>query len=99
MSETIEITELVNKFNALEKDLDNVKKKQIQTDILLHQSITKIIDLTFNKTVTIESSDVKELQTLVSQIHDSGVKKSLRSSFMTTQNLNFMSRVEEIQCI
>ena len=91
MSETIQITQLVTEFNLLKKDLEEVKQKQIQTDILLHISITRNIDLTFNKNVAIESRDVMALQTVVSQVNDSEVKNSLR--------LAFMSRVEEIQCI
>ena len=91
MAETIDITQLLKKFNVLEKDLENVKQKQLQTDILLHSSIARNIDLTFNKFVNIESRDIIALQTLVSQVYDVEVKKSLRSAFL--------SRIDEIQCI
>ena len=74
MAETIDITQLLKKFNVLEKDLENVKQKQLQTDILLHSSIARNIDLTFNKFVNIESRDIIALQTLVSQVNDSEVK-------------------------
>ena len=86
MSETIEtaasITELFSKFNDLEKAFEKLTNKQNKTDDLLHQSVTRLIFLTLNKNSAVESSDILELQKLVSEINDFEVKKSVKTAVM-----------------
>merc|ERR1712150_54412 len=87
MSETIEnsavIPQLVSKLNDLENIVKDLQGKQLKTDKLLYQSVARIIDLTFNKNVLIEPSNIKELNTLVSQIVDDEAQNSVRTKFMS----------------
>ena len=87
MSETTEmaasIRKLVLKFNELEKAFEKLTEKVNKTDKLLHQSVTRLIFVTLNENAAIESSDILELQKLVSQIDDVEVKKSVKSAVMS----------------